>query len=343
MNAIVLEAPGTFRAVEVPSPNLPQPGEVIVRTRRVGVCGTDLHAFVGDQPFFTYPRILGHELGVEVVAVAGDQTDLRPGDMCAVEPYLNCGRCVACRHGRSNCCVRLNVIGVHVDGGMRAEFAVPHEKLHRSSILTLDQLALVEPLSIGAHAVARANVVPGETALVIGTGPIGLAVTQFAQLAGARVLVLDLNDTRLDFCRRVFGVESISVVSIAAGRIEVVRELESLTDCDLPIVVFDATGNPRSMESSFEYAAHGGRIVFVGLCQSEITFHDPNFHRRELTLMSSRNATRADFERVIALLEAGRVEVASWVSHRVSGVEMIEMFPRWLESPGGFTKALVEF
>ena len=202
MKTIVLEKPGSFQLIERPAAGKPGPGEALVRIHRVGVCGSDIHAFKGDQPFFTYPRVVGHELGVEIVAVGPNDKGLAVGDHCAVEPYLNCGRCIACRRGKTNCCVSLQVLGVHADGGMREHMTVPVAKLHRSRTLSLDQLALVEMLTIGAHAVRRAQLKPGENVLVIGAGPIGLATTAFAQLVGARVTVLEISAWRREFCQR---------------------------------------------------------------------------------------------------------------------------------------------
>ncbi|HLW79289.1 MAG TPA: alcohol dehydrogenase catalytic domain-containing protein [Terriglobia bacterium] len=209
MRQIVLEQPGRFSGVVEAPPPEPRPGEALVRVHRVGVCGTDWHAYRGEQPYFTYPRILGHELAVEVVAAPPDGGDLKPGERCAVEPYLSCGGCDACRAGKYNCCESLRVLGVHTDGGMRELLAVPADRLHKSGRLTLDQLALVETLGIGAHAVARSGLSAGEDALVVGAGPIGLSVVQFARAAGARVRVLDTSPTRREFATR-FGVEALA-------------------------------------------------------------------------------------------------------------------------------------
>jgi len=263
---------------------------------------------------------------------------LRAGDRCAVEPYFNCGQCIACRKGKMNCCERIQVLGVHTDGGMREMMTVPADKLHRSAALSLDQLALVEPLAIGAHAVARAQIEAGEFALVVGTGPIGLSVIQFAQLAGARVLALDVNAERLDFARACSPLEA----AIQAGD-GAIAQIKAITGGDLPTVVFDATGNPRSMNASFNLPAHGGRLVLVGLFQGDLTFHDPDAHRRELTLLCSRNATGADFNRVIGLLEAGAIDIRPWITHRVSfGKDVIAQFPLWLDPQSRFIKAVIE-
>ena len=339
MQTIFLEQPGRLVLTASDSPDGPAPGEALVRVHRIGVCGTDIHAFNGKQPFFTYPRILGHELGVEVLAVGEGVANVRPGDRCAVEPYLNCGKCIACRRGKPNCCTDIRVLGVHADGGMRERFVLPARKLHPSAKLTLDQLALVETLGIGAHAVERAGVEAGEYALVIGAGPIGLAVTQFAIEAGARVIVLDVNDARLDFCRRTLGVPH----TINGAHEDVPAALGKLTGGDLPTAVFDATGSPRSMAAAFDYPAHGGRLTFVGLFQGEVSFHDPNFHRRELTLLASRNALPGDFTRLIRLIETGRIDTTPWITHRAPFADATAAFPSWVQPETGVIKAMIEF
>src|SRR5262249_27726545 len=183
----VLEQPSRLVVSENAPPGKPRDGEALVKVRRLGVCGTDLHAFRGKQPFFTYPRRLGHELGVEVVEVGPEVTGLKAGDLCSVEPYLTCGRCIACRSGKTNCCMELKCLGVHTDGGMCEFITLPANKLHTSTKLSLEQLALVETLGIGAHGVNRANLQRDEWALVLGAGPIGLAAIQFAKAAGAGV------------------------------------------------------------------------------------------------------------------------------------------------------------
>jgi len=337
MRTVVLEQPGRLVACDAPPPGPPAPGEALVRVRRVGVCGTDFHAFKGDQPFFAYPRILGHELGVELLEAPAAAGGLTAGDRCALEPYLECGRCVACRRGRTNCCVRLEVLGVHVDGGMREILKVPARKLHRSETLSFEQLALVETLGIGAHAVGRAGLDAGETVLVVGTGPIGLAVIQSARTRGVRVLATDVNESRLDFCRRQIGVEGAFLADASAD--EALREA---TRGEMPTVVFEATGNPESMERSFGFVASGGRMVLVGLCQAKIAFFDPEFHRREMTLLSSRNATGADFDRVLAAVEAGTLDTRPWVTHRASLSDVAGALPSWARPESGVLKAMVE-
>lgn len=339
MKTLLLQEPGKLVATTTQPPGDPGPGEALVRVHRVGVCGTDIHAFHGRQPFFTYPRILGHELGVEVLATGPDVTHVRPGDRCAVEPYLHCGTCIACRRGRPNCCVNLRVLGVHTDGGQRERLLLPAAKLHPASDLDFDQLALVETLGIGAHAAARAALEPGEFVAVIGTGPIGLAIVPFALAAGTRVVVLDTDPQRLDFCARHFAIEGTLHVEGAVDT----GQLAQLGGGDLPTAVFDATGNAASMRGAFKLPAHGGRLVFVGLFPGEVTFDDPDFHRRELTLLASRNSTAADFQHILRLIRSGQVDTRPWITHRAPAHEVPDFFPQWATPGSGVLKAMIEF
>src|SRR3954464_8342250 len=191
MKAILLQQPGRFERIEIEEPARPGGGEALVRVHRVGICGTDVSGFLGKMPFFSYPRIPGHELGVEVVAVGPNVANVRPGDRCAVEPYINCQTCYSCTRGHTNCCENHQTLGVHCDGGLRPLFTVPARKLHVSTRLAFEQLALAAPLGIGCHASTRAKPPPAETVLVIGPGPIGLSAIEFAKLSGARTVVFD--------------------------------------------------------------------------------------------------------------------------------------------------------
>ena len=338
MKSIVLNEPGDFVRATCDDPGEPASGMARIAIEKIGICGTDLHAFRGRQPFFEYPRILGHELGVVVESVASDVQNVRPGDRCAVEPYLNCGTCVACRVGKTNCCTSLRVLGVHIDGGMRESILVRAEKLHPSEYLQTEQLALVETLGIGAHAIDRTQPQEGEKVLVIGAGPIGLSVIQFASVAGADIALLELNPRRTSFAQKQFGI------NLAMANLDtVLEELEAWTEGDLPTAVFDATGNPKSMESAFRYVANGGRLTFVGLVQADISFNDPEFHRREMTIRASRNARSEDFSRIIRLIESGDVDTQAWITHRARYDDFVEAFPGWLEPEAGVVKAMLEW
>ncbi|MFO0876163.1 MAG: zinc-binding alcohol dehydrogenase family protein [Gemmataceae bacterium] len=336
MKALSLEAPRQWKRLDIPGPDKPGPGEALVRVHQVGICGTDLSGYLGKMPFFSYPRIPGHELGVEVLDVGAGVANVRPGDRCSVEPYINCQQCYACRRGHTNCCEKHQTLGVHCDGGLRPRFLVPARKLHISRKLTFEQLALVETLAIGCHAVDRAALKAGETCLIIGAGPIGLATLEFARLTGARILMLDVNQQRLDFCRRVMGVEHTVLLG---DRVE--ADLRERADGNLPDVVFDATGNSTSMSNAFGLITHAGRLVFVGITTEEVKFRHPVFHRPEGTLLCSRNALSADFARIIGLIETGQIDTGPWITHRTAFDELIDVFPSYTQPETGVIKAVV--
>lgn len=327
-NEITLVEPGRLVISRGSLPD-PAPGEARIRIRRIGVCGTDIHAYHGRQPFFEYPRILGHELAAEVVAINGN-SDLRPGEAVAVEPYLNDPDSPASRRGMTNCCESLRVLGVHCDGGMRPEINIPLNKLHRAASASMDQLALVEMLCIGQHAVNRSLVSSADNVLVLGAGPIGLSVISFLKGCTNRLLVGDLSESRLGFCREIMGVDATVMVRPDANPEEPIR---TALGGALPDVIFDATGSRGSMHSTFDLAAHGGRIVFVGLFQGEVVFHDPNFHRRELTVMSSRNATSEEFGQVITAMESGAVDTSPWITHRLNFADVPGQFGEVISDP----------
>lgn len=337
MRALSLQSPREFAFVDLPEPAPPAPGEALVRVHRIGICGTDISAYLGKMPFVTYPRILGHELGVEVIAVGEGVTSVKPGDRCSVEPYINDPTSYASRRGRPNCCERLQVLGVHIDGGMRREFTLPARKLHASTKLSFEQLALVETLAIGCHAVSRSGLATDESCLIVGAGPIGLATLEFVRLAGINPIVLDMNADRLAFCRRVMGVEQTLQPSDKLD-----ANLRELCDGHLPDVVIDATGNSQSMSRGFELVAPGGRLVYVGITTEEVRFRHPTFHRPEGTLLCSRNALPADFTRIIGLIERGQIDTAPWITHRTPLADLPAAFPSLLRPETGVVKAIVE-
>lgn len=336
MKALSLDAPKAFRRVDVPDPGLPGPGDALVRVHTVGVCGTDISGYLGKMPFFSYPRIPGHELGVEVLAVGDGVANVRPGDHCSVEPYINCQQCRVCLRGRNNCCEKHQTLGVHCDGGLRPRFIVPARKLHASGSLSFEQLALVETLAIGCHAVERADIAADDTVLVIGAGPIGLSAVEFVKLTGAKLIVLDVNAQRLEFCRRVMGVGH----TVTAGE-SAEAELRAANDGRLPDVVIDATGHSGSMSAAFGLVGHGGKLVFVGITTDEVKFKHPIFHRPEGTLLCSRNALGRDFTRIIGLIEAGSLNTDPWITHRAEFDEVIDVFPSYTRPETGVIKAVV--
>ncbi len=337
MKAISLDAPKSFRQVDIAPPPAPAAGEALVRVHRVGICGTDIGGYLGKMPFFSYPRIPGHELGVEVLAVGEGVTNVQPGDHCSVEPYINCQKCYACVRGHTNCCEKHQTLGVHCDGGLRPQFIVPARKLHISRKLSFEQLALVETLAIGCHAVDRSALSAEQSCLIIGAGPIGLSTLEFAKLTGAKIIVMDMVADRLDFCRRQMGVQHTIVPSDTTE-----SDLRELTDGHLPDVVFDATGSSASMSAAFGYTAQAGKLVFVGITTDEVRFRHPVFHRCEGTLLCSRNALSADFARIIRLIEDGQIDTRPWITHRTPFEELIAVFPSFTKPETGVLKAVVE-
>jgi 2-desacetyl-2-hydroxyethyl bacteriochlorophyllide A dehydrogenase len=337
MKALVLEAPHNFKRVDTEEPTRPGPGEALVRVHRIGICGTDISGYLGKMPFFSYPRIPGHELGVEVLELGEGVAHVRPGDRCSVEPYINDPDSYASRRGHPNCCEKLEVLGVHRDGGMRPRFVLPARKLHPSGSLAFDQLALVETLAIGCHAVNRGAPRADESCLVIGAGPIGLATLEFVKLTGARTIVLDVNEQRLDFCRKTMGVEHTIRPS---DRLE--ADLRAVTDGHLPDVVIDATGSSASMSHAFGLIAPGGRLVYVGITTDEVRFRHPVFHKPEGTLLCSRNALPEDFTRIIGLIEDGRIDTTPWITHRAAFDDLPGVFPSYTKPETGVIKAVVE-
>ena len=335
MKAIVCEEPFKLSVGTRGTP-VPKDGEALIRIRRVGLCGTDYHIFSGKHPYLQYPRVMGHELaGVVEVSSGGS---LKPGQIVTVNPYLACGRCIACRKGKPNCCVAIKVLGVHADGGMCELLAVPEASVIDASGLTLEQAAMVEFLAIGAHAVSRAKLSSGSRVLVVGAGPIGVAAALFAQLDGARVTIVDLRTTRLEYARDRLGLDPV------IGSPEAVRaELAKRTDGEMFDCVFDATGNIRAMRSGLDYVAHGGTYVLVSVVKEEIGFPDPEFHKRETTLLASRNALSADFQRVVSSIKGGMIPTDALLTQTFPAVEAPQRVPELIASADSVLKAMVEF
>ncbi len=338
MKAVILEEPGRFVWVDQDFELSLAPDEALLKVHRIGICGTDLHAFAGEQPFFSYPRILGHELGVEVVKTGKEVENVSVGDRCSVEPYRYNTEDQAVRKGKPNCAEHMSVLGVHEDGGMREYFKFPAKFLHPSKKLSYSQLALVEPLGIGCHAVNRAQVSSEDRVLVIGGGPIGMGALQFARNAGADVAIMEVDKGRMEFCQQTFDLAG----GVNPMEDDPEKQLRSLFDGNLPSVVLDATGNKKSMEAAFNYVAHGGKLVYIGLIQGDITFHDPDFHKKELTVMASRNALASDFEQIIHAMEEGHINIDPWITHQANFEDMIEQFDEWLKPGSNVIKAMVE-
>ena len=340
MKALQISEIKTWKQIDIPEPGDPGAEEALVRVHRMGVCGTDVGCYLGKFPFFDFPRIPGHELGVEVLAVGEGVTNVRPGDRCCVEPYLNCRKCDSCLRGHTNCCESNQTFGVMCDGGLTDQVILPARKLHPAASLTYEQAALVETLAIGCHAVDRAAPKPGENALILGAGPIGLSALEFARLAEANVMVADINQQRLNFVSDAMGVTKTLLLKGNDQDFEAIRDLGNGRLAD---VIVDATGNHHSMVRAFEFAAFAGRVVYVGITQNDLQFpHAAVFHRRELSLLASRNAMPGDFRRIVSLIEEGKIDTDPWITHHARFEDVPEVFDQWIAPGSGVIKAMIE-
>ncbi|MER9232524.1 zinc-binding alcohol dehydrogenase family protein [Mesorhizobium sp. M0622] len=336
MKAVICRSPGDLVLEDRLAPAAPPSGWALVAVSHVGICGTDYHIFEGKHPFLAYPRIMGHEVSGTVIE-AGEGVDLAIGEPVIVNPYLACGQCIACRQGKPNCCVKIEVLGVHRDGAMCEQILVPAQNLYPANGLSLADAAAVEFLAIGAHAVRRSLAQSGARTLVIGAGPIGLGTALFARVAGLDVTLLDMSTERLGFAESELGFATLDGSQGAAP--ELVRQATGGDGFD---AVFDATGSTRSVQSAFAHVAHGGTLVLVSVVKDDISFSDPEFHKREMMLIGSRNALRADFDHVAASIRNGAVPLAKLVTHRTTLGETPHDLARWAHEKSGLIKAVIQ-
>ncbi len=337
MKILTCNAPNQFLYLEKDKPNI-KPNHTLLKIKKVGLCGTDYHAFDGSQPFFSYPRILGHEIAATIEETNAD-SGFQHGELVTISPYFYCGKCIACRSGKNNCCTQMQVAGVHIDGAMAEYFLTPDHSIIKGDGLTADELVLVEPLAIGAHGVSRASIVKDEFVLVIGAGPIGLATMDFAKIAGANVIAMDINQQRLDFCREKLGL----IHTINSLKDDVNEKLKEITKGDMPTVVIDCTGNLKAINSAVQYMAHSARFVLIGLQKEHLLISHPEFHKREGTLLSSRNALSKDFNYVIECIKTGKIEPEHYITHRVAFKEVKEHFESLRKPENQVVKAIIEF
>lgn len=333
MKFIVCSKPGQLLMKDKEEP-IPKANEALLAVKKIGICGTDLHAFAGNQAFFSYPRILGHELAAEVLEIGYNEQGIVKGDKVIVMPYISCGECIACRKGKTNCCVRLKVLGVHSDGGMQEKISIRTDLLIRCNNLSYNEIAIVEPLAIGAHAIRRAGAIRDEYVVVVGCGPIGIGIMKQAQLAGAKVIALDTNEVRLDFVSKTLRIDHI----INAGE-NPVQQISDLTNGDMATVVFDASGNKTALENGLDYMAHGGRYVLVGLSNGLLTFMHPTLHARESTILCSRNATPEDFRQVLKMLP--QFPTDDYITHEVPFSALINNFESFTKPENNVIKAVI--
>lgn len=333
MKAVVCDEPGSLRIEERDLPESPGDGWVPVDIGHVGICGTDYHIFEGKHPFLQYPRVMGHELSGRVAVDAGR---FKAGDLVIVNPYIACGKCRSCLRGKPNCCYRIGVLGVHRDGGLCERIYVPDENLYSAEGMQPFEAAMVEFLAIGAHAVRRSELAEGDRVLVVGVGPIGLGTALFARLRGAEVHLLDSSRPRLDMVASRFAFAS--TITLEDG----LDATLAPTGGEGYDAVFDATGNAQAIEAGFTYLAHGGSYVLVSVVTSTISFSDPEFHKREMRLIGSRNATREDFETVVQALKSGAIDAGAMRTHSVPVDRLPDEFAHLLHHRQTGIKAIVE-
>lgn len=329
MKALVCQDANSLVLDDVESPTVPE-GWVPLDVARVGICGTDYHIYHGKQPFLNYPRVMGHEVsGYVSDEYTGDA--FAKGDLVIANPYLFCGSCHACNMGKPNCCEKISVIGVHRDGAMAERFALPPQNLIPATGLNPDQAAMVEFLAIGRHAVARTDVIAGAKALIVGVGPIGLATALFARIAGCDVTIADVSVQKLAMSSDRFDFATIDLSQHPVDEL-----VMSYTH------VFDATGSVHAMNDGLKYVAHGGTYTLVSVVKDNITFADPEFHKRETTLVSSRNALTDDFAFVIAAIRDGQIDTDKIKTHSTTLSDAVTDLPKWASDRNSVIKAIIQ-
>ncbi|HEY6445917.1 MAG TPA: zinc-binding alcohol dehydrogenase family protein [Acidobacteriaceae bacterium] len=336
MRAIVLDGPGRARMADVAHPGKPGPGEVLLAVRMVGLCGSDLSTFAGRNPLVSYPRMPGHEIAAKIVEVGAECPAAWKADMAVtVLPYSQCGECAACRRGRANACRNNQTLGVQRDGALTEFLRVPWTKLKASAGLPLRTLAMVEPLTVGAHAVRRGRVTAEDTVLVIGCGMVGLGVVAAAAFRGARVIAMDVDDGKLELARSAGAREVVRGGDGAAAGVR------ALTGGEGPDVVIEAVGTPQTFRLAVEVVSFTGRVVYIGYAKEPVSYETKLFVQKELDILGSRNATDADFDEVIAMLRSGGFPVEDAVSLVVPLEEAGEALARWSADPASMRKILV--
>lgn len=334
MKALRLKAPGTAVIEEAPEPE-PKSGEALLRVRRVGLCGSDLNSFRGRNPMVSFPRIPGHEIAATIVEIKGDAPSLSPGLDVTVLPYTSCGQCAACRRGGNNACQFNQTMGVQRDGALTEYIAVPVEKLYPAR-LSLKELCLVEPLTVGFHAVARARVAEKDAVAILGCGGVGLGAVAAAAFRGAKTIAVDIDDAKLETAKRAGALHMVH-----SQRQDLTAALAELTGGTGPDVVIEAIGLPQTFRAAVELVAFTGRVVYIGYAKEPVHYETKLFVQKELDIMGTRNAQPEDFRSVIAMLEKGRFPVESAVSAMIPLEEAPRIFETWSAAPNRFTKIMI--
>ncbi|MFK7770102.1 MAG: zinc-binding alcohol dehydrogenase family protein [Mariniblastus sp.] len=336
MKAIEITEPGTVVLADREKPT-PKSGEVLLKVNRVGYCGSDLGAFKGLNPLVTYPRVPGHEIGATIAELGEGVSDWSVGQEVLVIPYSSCGKCSACLKERFNCCMNNETLGVQRDGALCEYATAPVEKLIASEKLSLQELALVEPLTVGFHAVARGQVAKTDTVAVIGCGAIGLGVIAGANFRGARVIAIDIEDSKSDVAKSCGATEFVN-----SKTDDVHARLSELTDGHGPDVIIEAVGHPMTYRMAVEEVCFAGRVVYIGWAKAPIEYETKFFVLKELDIRGSRNALPEDFRDVITMLEAGNFPLETVITKTVSLADAPAAMNAWSEDPASITKIQID-
>lgn len=334
MKALVVDAPGRATLGFLPEPKH-APDELLLRVRTVGFCGSDLNTYRGLNPLVSYPRVPGHEIAATVDSVGTEVPPgrFREGMAVTVVPYTACGRCPSCRRGRSNACRDNQTLGVQRDGALTQWIAIPWTKVLDAEGLSLQELALVEPLSVGFHAVFRARVETPDRVAVIGCGAVGLGAVAAAAARGAEVIAVDVNEWKLDLARSAGASHTVH-----SGNAPLHESLQALTGGDGPEVVIEAVGLPETFLAAVQEVAFAGRVAYIGYARAPVSYDTAQFVKKELDILGSRNATATDFRSVIDLLRAGAFPADAAVTRVVQLEEAGEALREWSADPGAVTR-----
>lgn len=335
MKALVLQQPGQAAIQTVPDPT-PRPGEVLLKIRRVGLCGTDLNSFRGRNPMVSYPRVLGHEISATIAAASPDSPHLAAGTNVCVSPYLPCGKCPACLRGRANACQFNQTLGVMCDGALAEYLAIDPGKLHTAN-LSLKELCLVEPLSVGFHAVARGRVTAEDAVAIWGCGGVGLGAIAASGFRGAKTIAIDMDDAKLALARDAGATDTINTATEPLH-----EKLLEITQGRGPDVAIEAIGLPATFRAAVDEVAFTGRVVYIGYAKEPVAYETRLFVQKELDILGSRNALPEDFREVIRMLEEGRFPVDQAVSRTVALEDAPEILSAWSQNPAAFSKIMVE-
>ena len=336
MKAVVLEGPGQAAVKDVAAPAGAGVGEVLLQVRKVGLCGSDLNSYRGRNPLVNYPRVPGHEVAATVAETNPLAPEWTAGTAVTLSPYSNCGKCASCLRGRPNACEFNQTLGVQRDGALTEWISVPASRLFRAN-LTLKELCLVEPLTVGFHAAARGRATAGDTVAVFGCGGVGLGAVAGAVFRGATVIGIDLDDAKLETARKAGAAHSINT---AEGDLH--TQLAELTGGRGPDVIIEAIGLPQTFRAAVEEVAFTGRVVYIGYAKEQVAYETRLFVQKELDILGSRNAQPEDFRDVIRMLEAHRFPVEEAVTHMVPIEEAPAILEAWSREPARFTKIMVE-